>query len=61
MGFSEREYPTLPNVVSSCLKTNDVTKMSKSDQDDVVSLVVDELLTMPPSTPKASGSGLSTD
>ncbi|TFY82084.1 hypothetical protein EWM64_g1933 [Hericium alpestre] len=59
MGFTESSYPLLRKMVSARLP-QDRKRISRAEEDNLVSDVVDELLTPPvkESPPKASGSGL---
>jgi len=59
MGFSEKIYPSLPNVLQARLSAKK-QRPSKDEEDELVSDVIDELLAVPAdqSPPKASGSGI---
>jgi len=55
MGFSETSHPTLPDKIKAQMPSKGT--ISKEEEDDVVTTLLEELLAMSPRSPVASGSG----
>lgn len=56
MGFAESTYPTLPAIVKAQIPPGGI--LSKDGEDDIVTNLLEQLLSLSPKTPAQSGSGL---
>lgn len=57
MGFTESAHPELPSKIKAQLPENGAT-ISKENEDDIVTNLLEELIVLSPKVPHASGSGL---
>lgn len=59
MGFTENAYPSLPSKIKTQIPTGGI--INKDSEDDIVTTLLEELLSMSPMPPATSGSGLKRD
>ena len=59
MGFTELTNPTLPSKIRELVPTT--RPLQIEDEDDLVTTLIEDLLSAAPKTPVASGSGLKMD
>lgn len=57
MGFTEKAHPDLPSKIKAQLP-QDGAAISKENEDDIVTNLLEELIVLSPKVPHASGSGL---
>lgn len=60
MGFTESAYPDLPIKIEAQISSSGAGSgaLTKNGEDDIVTTLLEELLTTSPRPPAASGSGL---
>jgi Wiskott-Aldrich syndrome protein len=59
MGFTENAYPSLPAKIKAQLPPSGI--IEKDKEDDIVTTLLEELLSVSPKLPAASGSGVRKD